>query len=249
MTTTTARSSIKLKADLLFSRLLTNGNYDPAVLISNATEFGIQPQGQVDSIQGTELGNYQQTLDSIAAAGDLAINISANRFNGRNLALALMGDEVAQAAASITDNTGYVLSVQDGFASLPYHNVTAVTVTGGALTTDYTLNGDDGRILIVGGGAFDSATTLTITSITYDEIVGSEISIGTNTIIKGRLWVKGVNAANNKRVWIHLRQVTLQPNAPLNVLADQTNRSTVTYNGTAETPQGETNPGEFRIAA
>lgn len=131
----TEAASIKLDADVLFARLLPGGIYGELVKIANATEFSIQPQSSTESIIGTERLNAGQTLDTLVEANDLLITLAANRFNGRSLALALMGNENEILAGSGTVEDELV-GIVNGQLELSRERVSAVVVRGLRLLVD-----------------------------------------------------------------------------------------------------------------
>lgn len=312
--------SAKLKADMLFGRIPTGEDEGPLYNVGNVTAASIQPQSTIDSIRGTGLDNYGQTLDSLSESDDLLVNISLNQLNGKSWALAVSGTESeivsgAQAVAdelcaivggkialgrqnivaasvvirgidiTVDDSSGFaantvltnqttgkkigvVQSVPDGTSIIAFFHGTQPAATDvitdgtntatvssvaaanslAALTTDFTEETTKGNVTVVASGSLDISKLVEVkVNYNYNKDAGSQIAIATDTVVKGRLVIKGVNLVDNKRVHIELREVTLSANSAIPIMGDD--RLTVDFSGTAATPSGQSNPGIIDIAA
>lgn len=131
----TAPVSFKLSADVLFSKLRTDGDYEGYTKIANCTAFALQPQSATDTILGTELDNYNQTLDAITQSDQFLVTMSCNRFEGLNLAYALFGTE-SEVTAGSENITSEVVMLRGGVGHLSRFDVSSVVVLGYDLTLD-----------------------------------------------------------------------------------------------------------------
>lgn len=148
MALVTSPVSYKLKADVLFSKLRTDGDYEGWAKIANCTAFALQPQSTTDTITGTELDNYGQTLDAFTTADQFLVTMSCNRFEGANLAYALFGTE-SEVTAGSENITSEVVMLRGGVGHLSRFDVSSVVVLGYDLTlnTDEADDFDDGEVL------------------------------------------------------------------------------------------------------
>ena len=104
---------------------------------------------------------------------------------------------------------------------------------GAALPTDFLIDGTYGKLTRVVGGALDLSTLKRITTnYNYTQFAGSEIWVGTNTVMKGELIVKALNRVNNKLFWVRVPRLSIAPNQAITLMGDD--RSSVQWQGTAE---------------
>lgn len=183
----TAPASVSLEADVLFSRILDGGGYGGLYKIANVTTFGVQPQSESESIQGTERDNFNQTLDTLTQSGDFLVNMTANRFNGRSIALGLLGTEYEISAGNEVIS-GELVAFDGNVAHMAHESVTGSTVAVAGLT-----------ITVDSSASF--AANRTLTNTTTGKIVGiiSEVPNGT-TIEVFRTTTDGGTVSNGDEV-------------------------------------------------
>lgn len=84
-------TSYKLKQDVLFKPLLDGGATEGFITLSNCSNFAIGPSAETTTVQGTQLDNYGQSLDSITQPGDVTISMTFTRQNLYVAVISMLG--------------------------------------------------------------------------------------------------------------------------------------------------------------
>ncbi len=196
----TGFASVQMYGDALINPLV-NGSYTGNYLVPNVTQFGYQPNSTQDTIPGTNIDNYNQSLDPLNQSGDHAIQMAFNRPNDDSMAIAASGTRTANSTttAAITDEVvGLAKESATGqkVGHLSKFDVSATTVviqgydltvadsTGFAANTVLT-NSTTGKTLGVITSVPDGTSILFLRSTTNAVSNGDTITDGTNSTTVG----------------------------------------------------------------
>lgn len=226
--------------DAYYQIMNSDGTFGPVKPAGNLVDFSIEPASEELEIIDTGNANYGQAADSMIDAKPTKVAYSVNRFNTDGLGLAFMGPVTKRdaASASVTDEE-HTASIGD-MIKLDALDVSAVVVKNQAADTTYVLDTDytivDAGLGIIkpvdGGGIVDDAV-LKI-SYTKDAETGSIIAGGTDSSKIIKLWGRGVNRFNNKRVLVMIPRLPIKPGGNFSLVG--TDAATVAYDGTINVP-------------
>lgn len=188
---------------------------EAAKVLTGSRALGNVPEASM-SVETTTLDHYSS--EQATRVKDQSVQLEVNRslsftidsMTDENLAMFFGGtvSTVTQATATgstsvfpvLTGDRWYTLGVTTGNPA-GVRNVSSVTISGGTLGTDFTVDGPNGRVYIVEGGALDGDTAVTVT---YNVAASSRsrITASTATTKVGRLEFISDNTAGDNHVWV-----------------------------------------------
>lgn len=136
------------------------------------------------------------------------------------LALALMGEASALSQTSGTVTAAVVGLKLNAYIQLPFVNIdaTGVVLTNNAASTtyvegtDYVINRRMGWIMALTAGAAAADNKL---SYAYSAVTGNQVTGGTQSVIRGRVILDGVNLATQQLVIVDADEARLAPDGAL----------------------------------
>lgn len=141
-----------------------------------------------------------------------------------------------------------VVTDDGGSTTATVSSVAEANNTVATLTTDFTVTAVNGRINVVSGGSMDIPNLKTAkVNYAYTKLGGSQIQVGTNTVIKGPFVYKATNLVDSKLAWLYIPQLNLTPSGA-NVLRGD-DRSASTLQGVAEKLDSESAAIYYEVAA
>lgn len=184
-------------------------------VLTGSRALGNVPEASM-SVETTTLDHYSS--EQATRIKDQSVQLEVNRtlsftidsMTDENLGMFFGGtvSSVSQAAATgatsvfpaLTGDRWYQLGVTAGNPA-GVRNVSNVSISGGTVDTDYTVDAARGRIYIVDGGGLDGDTNVTVT---YDVAAStrSRITSSTATTKVGRLEFISDNTAGDNHVWV-----------------------------------------------
>jgi hypothetical protein len=188
---------------------------EAAKVLTGSRALGNVPEASM-SVETTTLDHFSS--EQATRVKDNSVQLEVNRtlaftidsMTDDNLAMFFGGTTSTVTQTALTDATSvfpvltgdrwYQLGVTSGNPA-GVRNVSGVTIAGGTLGTDFTVDGTNGRIYIVDGGALDGDTAVTVT---YDVAAStrSRITASTSTTKVGRLEFISDNTAGDNHVWV-----------------------------------------------
>lgn len=214
-----------------------------------AGKFGITPNSELRELTSKGRTTYGQVIESVPVPQPFDFAVELREVNSTSLAIALMGTTgtiTAQASGTLTD-APVVITLLDKWYDIGKANLNAAGITvenSGGTTTyvegqDYLLNRTLGWIKALPGGTIAAASTVNVSGA-YGSVDGSEIVGGTQTQIRAKFKLDGVNMADGLPCIVTVHEATGAPDAEMDFLADDF--GVVSLNMRMKTPSGFTGP-------
>lgn len=230
--------------DLYIARQVA-GIEGPLVGPFEANKFEIKPN--VDLKEQTSKGRttYGQVTETVALAKPSEFTVELTEVNKDSLAIALLGSTsvIAQASGAVVDEVtiaklgGYVPLASSQVSSFVLKN-SGGTVTY-ALGTDYELNARLGWYKPLVGGTIVEGASLKA-SYTKAAVGGTRIAGGTNTSIRARFFLDGVNQADGLPSLVNVWEGVIASSTAFDFLASDFAK--ITMPGKMKTPVGRSEP-------
>lgn len=237
--------------DLYISRY-ENGAFQPYEGPFESDKFSIKPNSDLKEKTSKGRYTYGQVIESVPVPQPSDLTISLAEVNKSSLAIALMGTtgSVAQTAGTLADAP--ITAKLGKWADLGKLRLTqgTVVVTNSAGTTtydegeDYIVNYSFGWIKVLEGGAITADAALKVDA-SYGAVNGTEIKGSTQTQIRARFKLDGVNFADNAEVVVTVHEAVLNPSSEFDFLADDF--ASVELGGRMKTPVGFIEPYTVRL--
>ncbi len=220
-----------------------------------AGKFEIKPSVDKKELVSKGRTTRGQVIESVSVPKPAEFTLELREVNKESMTIALLGTESARSQSAVTVTDEAFTAKLDAWVSLSKQSLDAgvVVTNSGATTTyvegtDYLVNYQLGWIKALSTGAITVAQAL-LATFDAKAITGAVISGGTNTDIRARLILDGVNAADGLPVIVTVHEAIVAADAAFDFLADDF--ATVALPGTMKTPTGKTEPFtvELRNAA
>lgn len=214
-------SGLLCAGDVYFDRFDDAGVSTGLIFFGNTTKFALKESVESKTRLSRGRDNYNTVLDSVQLPAPSAFSMTSDEFDGANVALALLGVSTAIniAPGSVLDEV-VVARALGAYVPLLRGNVSSVVVTNTVGTTtyvagtDYEVHARLGWIKPLTGGAITAAQSLKV-DYSYAAETGVGVTGKTKTLIKGRLFLDGINLANQKKVHVIIPRTSLGPNADI----------------------------------
>lgn len=190
---------------------------------------------------------YGQVIETVTVPQPNEFSIELTEVNRRTMATALSGTSASftQSSGTITDQV--VTAKLDKYVDLGKQNFAAagfaVTDSAGTTTyvngTDYVVNYRLGWIKCLSTGAITADQSLKVDG-TYNAVSATKISGATQTQIRAKFRLDGVNFADQLPVIVDIHEASIAPDAAFDFLQDDF--ATVPLTGRMKTPEGMTEP-------
>lgn len=239
--------------DLYIARYnpLTAG-FDPYKGPYEATQFEIKPNIELREMSSRGRDTYGQVIESVPLPQPADFTVAMPEVNRESLAIALLGTTSAinQGSGNVTDES--IVAKKGSWVPLSKQNIAAagfVVTNDGAtstyvLGTDYEVNYRLGWIRILEGSAIVEGATLKV-DFTHNAMTGSKISGATNTQIRAKFLLDGVNFADNLPVIVEVHEGIIAADAAFDFLSD--NFASVSLPGRMKTPVGMSEPFTVKL--
>jgi len=181
-----------------------------------------------------------QALDSYLMPKPDEVEIEFNRFDPDILAMVLMGTPAPYTQAVGTNQTGTLTAVHDKWVALGKNTLSAFTVSGKTLGTDYLVHLQGGMFMALSTGTIADASSVSYTA-SWGARAGSSIVARTQQVIQLGLRGVGVNLFNEQEGELEIYQANVAPSGAIN-WADPKTPVTAVLKGTLITPTGRTGP-------
>lgn len=212
-----------------------------------ATKFEIKPNVDLKDLQSRSRGGYGQLLETVPIPKPTEFTLEMPEVNRESMSSALLGTDTSinQATGTLTDvpvtaqlgrwsEIGVMNIQQTGFA---------VKNTGGTVTyvlgTDYTVNWRLGWIQPLVGGAITDGQALKVSGTT-GALTGYKIAGSTQTQIRAKLRLDGINFADQLPVIVDVHEAVIASNTAFDFL--QNDFAKVSLPGRLKTPVGMSEP-------
>lgn len=212
-----------------------------------ATQFALQPNSELREMASRGKGTYGQVIESVPLPQPADLTVAFAEVNRESLAMALFGTSsvVNQGAGTLT---AVAVDVKLGkWVPIGHENIAAaaLTVKNEADTTtyvkgtDYEINYALGWIRALATGDLADGDTVHITG-TYNAITGSLIRGATQSQVRARFKLDGINFADQLPCITTVHEAVLTPDSEFDFLGDQF--ATVNLTGRMKTPAGKSEP-------
>jgi hypothetical protein len=185
-----------------------------------------------------------QTKDSKTTITDTTGSMTIRDWDAKNLAWALAGEEV-QLTGEAGDVTGEDITlIADQWVQVAHRDISSVVITGGALGTDFEVNGPLGLIKMIGGAALTAGAT----TVAYSHAAqsGYRVEIGTRAQTRIAILIDGEDEFSGEAMTVELDSVVLSSNAEINFIsAPDTEYEELPFSLTFETLEGKSSPGRI----
>lgn len=229
----------------------TTNTFDDFVGPLEGTKFEIKPNTEIKELSSRGRSTYGQVIESVPLNQPADFTVDMPEVNKSTLLLALMGTEsvINQTAGTITAQELAVTS-KDAWLSVGKENLLTLTVKNEAGTTtyvagtDYELNKRLGWIKIKGGSAIAKGDKLNLDG-TYGAVTGAMISGATQSQIRAKFRLDGVNQADRLPVIVDVHEAVIAADSAFDFLADDF--ATLTLTGRLKTPAGKAEPFTVKL--
>ena len=239
--------------DLYISRYNpTTGLFDDFTGPFEATKFEVKPNVDLKEMSSRGRASYGQVIESVALPKPADFKLALPEVNKDSLSIALLGTESAinQTAGTLTDAPVTVTS-KDTWLAIGKQNITAglvvkdaTGVTTYVMGTDYVLNNRMGWIKILPGSALVKDAVIEVTGA-YGAVGGTLIRGATNSQIRAKFRLDGVNFADQLPVIVDVWEAVISADSAFNFLSNEF--ASISLPGRLKTPAGKTEPFQVQL--
>lgn len=211
-----------------------------------AGKFEIKPNVDKKELVSKGRTTRGQVIESVAVQKPAEFTLELREVNKESLTIALLGTAAAKNQTSGSAVDEVITAKLGAWVPLTKGNLTGnpvVTNSAGSvnyvLGTDYLINSSLGWVKAIVGGAITDAQSLKV-DFNWNAVTGTLISGGTNTDIRAKLVLDGVNAADGLPCIVTVREAVIAADSAFDFLSDDF--GTVSLPGTMKTPTGFTEP-------
>lgn len=211
----------------------------------------IKPSSDKKELTSKARETYGQAIESVIIPKPFEVTVELTEMNKTTLALALFGTAaaLAQTAGSLTEEAfvakkgSWVPLTKAAWTEDP-----VVTNSAGSTTyvkgVDYLVNRRLGWIKILETSVIAADASLKA-SVDYDDITGTKISGATNSNVRARFKLDGMNMADSSDVIVTVHEAVIAADSALDFLGDDF--ATVSLPGTLKTPAGMDGPFDVEL--
>lgn len=212
-----------------------------------ATKFEIKPNVELREMSSRGRTTYGQVIESVPLPQPAEFSIAMPEVNRESLVLALLGTASAinQGAGTITDAPvtaklgAWVQLPAENFATAGFTVKNDAGTTTYVLGTDYEVNYRLGMIKALKGGAITEGQALEVSG-SHNAVSGTRIAGATNSQIRVKLVLDGVNFADQLPVITRVHEAVVAADSAFDFLADEF--ASIELTGRLKTPAGKTEP-------
>lgn len=213
-----------------------------------ATKFEIKPNVELKEMASRGRSTYGQVIESVALPQPAEFTLELPEVNKESLAIALLGTESAINQGGGTWTAAEVEIPRKGeWVDLGKQNITALgfsvaPASGGAayvLGTDYEVNYRMGWIRFMTTSALVNGATVEVTG-TYGAVGGTLIRGATNSQIRAKFRLDGVNFADQLPVIVDVFEAVISADSAFDFLSNDF--ASISLPGRLKTPIGKQEP-------
>jgi len=214
------------------------------------SKFEIKPNSDLKEMSSRGRNTYGQVIESVPLPKPADFSLTMAEVNRESLAMALFGtaSAVNQGSGNVTDEA--VVAKLAKWVQLSKQNLseTGLVVTNSAasttyvLGTDYEVNYRLGMIRALSTGAITEGQSLKV-DFTHNAISGTSIAGATQTQVRAKFKLDGVNFADQLIVDVH--EAILTPDSAFDFLQDEF--AEIELKGRLKTPAGKTEPFKVEL--
>jgi len=228
--------------------------YNPATALFDAfkgpyeaTKFEIKPNVELKELSSRGRSTYGQVIESVALAQPSEFTVDLPEVNRESLSIALLGTDSAinTAAGTITDEAAvaklgaWIELSKSNFAQAGFAVKNQAGTTTYVLGTDYEVNWRMGWVRVLSGGAIADGAQLKVSG-SYNAVTGTQIRGATNSQIRAKFRLDGINFADQLPVIVDVFEAVIAANSAFDFL--QNDFASISLPGRLKTPVGKTEP-------
>lgn len=231
----------------------TTAKFDDFAGPYEATKFEIKPNVELKEMSSRSRNGYGQVIESVVLPKPAEFTLELPEVNKESLSIALLGTESAinQTTGTWTAQDVTATSV-GGWIDLGKQNVTkagflvkdSTATTTFDEGTDYVLNARMGWLKVLEGSAILKDDVLKVTG-SYGAVGGTLIRGATNSQIRAKFRLDGVNYASQLPVLVDVWEAVISADSAFDFLSD--NFASISLPGRLKTPAGKTSPFEVQL--
>ncbi len=230
--------------DLYIARYV-NGAFENYKGPFQCEKFEIKPNSELREKVSKGRSTYGQVIESVPVPQPADLTVDLGEVNREALALAFFGTTavLSQTAGNVTDEA--IVAKHDEWVPLTKAALSNVVVTSSPAATTY-VNGEDyivnpqlGWIKVLSTGAIANNANLLV-NFAHAAISGTEIKGMTQTQVRARFKLDGINFADQLPVIVTVHEGIIAADAAFDFLADDF--ATLSLPGRMKTPSGFTEP-------
>lgn len=226
--------------------------YDGEAGPFEAIKFEIKPNSDIKEMVSRGKTTLGQVIESVPVPKPSELTVELGEVNRIALGMALFGKITTLAVGAGTLTAESINAKKGYWVQLPQRNLAAaglvVTNTGATVTyvlgTDYVVNYRLGTIKILEASAIVDNAVLKVTG-TSNAIAGSTIMGSTETQVRAKFRLDGVNFVDNSPCVTTVHEAVLTPDKSFDFLQD--NFASISLKGRMKTPTGKTAPFEVEL--
>lgn len=212
-----------------------------------ASKFEIKAGSEMKEMISRGRTSYGQVIETVTIPKPVDFTVELSEVNAESITIALLGTSSALSQGSGTVTDEVVAAKLGAWVQLAHQNLASaglvVTNSAGSTTyvlgTDYNINYRMGMIQAITGGAISDAQSLKV-DYTYNAIAGTKIAGATNSEIRAKFKLDGVNFADGLPVIVECYEGVVASDAAFDFL--QSDFAKVPLKGRLKTPTGKTEP-------
>jgi hypothetical protein len=228
------------------------GNFEAYRGPYEATKLEIKPNVELRELSSRGRVTYGQVIESVPLAQPADFTVDLPEVNRESLTIALLGtaSTINVGAGTVTDEV--VLAKLDGWVQLSRQNLNTAgfVLTNSGNTTTYVLNTDYevnyrlGMLRVKSGRGITEDQSLRV-DFANSAITGTRIRGATNTQIRAKFLLDGVNFADQLPVRVEIFEAVIAADSAFDFLSNDF--ATISLPGRLKTPAGRTEPFEVQL--
>lgn len=215
-----------------------------------STKFEIKPNSELKEMASRGRDTYGQVIESVPLPKPSDFSVTLAEVNRESLVLALFGTSstLSQGSGTVSDETITMTAAKmDKWLQLSKQNLNqagfVVTNSGATVTyvegDDYEVNRRLGMLRVKSSGAIASTGDIKV-DFGYAAISGSQIAGSTQTQLRAKFKLDGVNFADQSPCIVNVWEASLTPDSAFDFL--QNDFAEIELKGRLKTPAGKTEP-------
>lgn len=212
-----------------------------------ATKFEIKPNSDLKEMSSRGRSTYGQVIESVPLPKPSDLTVELGEVNRDSLPMALFGTSSTLNQGSGTLTNEVITGVAGKWVALTKSNLAdtglsvkdSTGVTTYVLGTDYEVNYRLGWIKVLATGAIGDGDSLKV-SATYNAISGTSIAGATQSQVRARFKLDGINFADQLPCIVTAYEAVLTPDNAFDFLQD--NFAKISLKGRLKTPTGKSEP-------
>jgi hypothetical protein len=215
-----------------------------------AAKFEIKPNVELKELSSRGRSSYGQVIESVPLPQPADFTVELNEVNRESLSLALLGTDTAYTQGSGTVTDEVMIAKKDSWVQLTKEKIAAVVLTNSGATVtyvegvDYEVNARMGWIKILPGSVIIEDASLKV-DYTYAAVAGTLIRGATNSQVRAKFRLDGVNFADGLPVIVDVWEAVIATDSAFDFLSSDF--ATVNLPGRLKTPAGKTEPFTVKL--